>query len=358
MLKSAELWLPALLRRKIPPCETGKPQVILAVCDHYEPFHQSGGSKEVALDRMARWIDRFPAVREAGFGADGRHPVHTFFYPCEQYNPDVMEMLGQLCRNGAGEAEVHLHHKDDNYQSFVDKIEAGKTQFASHGLLSKDPQGKTSYGFVHGNWAITNSHPDGNHCGVTNEIKALIDSGCYADFTMPCAPDPCQSRIVNSIYFARDVAQTRSHDFGIPAEVGMDLPQEHLLFVQGPLTLNWQSRKLGILPRLENADLTLANPPSRQRFMLWVETAVHLHGRREWVFVKLHTHGCNPKNIEMHLGSELRAFYSDISAFCSKSGEIDLYFVTAREMVNIALAALAGKSGSPSEYRDYKYRLP
>lgn len=357
MFKSADIWLPALLRRKVPTLGGRKVQVLLAVCDHFEPFHQSGGNRDIAIERMQRWVGRFPFVQGAGAGEDGRPPVHTFFYPCEQYDPGVVDLLEKLCNNGAGETEIHLHHGEDSYQSFVDQIETGKEDFSRHGLLPKDPRGTKRYAFIHGNWAITNSHPEGKHCGVPNEIKALLDTGCYADLTMPSAPDPCQSRIVNSIYHAQDVASSRSHDTGILAKAGQVPPSNHLLFIQGPLALNWGRRKFGILPRLENADLTLANPPTLQRFKLWQDTAVHIEGKRDWVFIKLHTHGCNPKNIEMHLGEDLLQFYSEVSNYCKQSDKSDLYFVTAREMANIALAAMEGKDGNPSQYRDYYYKL-
>ena len=34
-----------------------------------------------------------------------------------------------------------------------------------------------------------------------------------------------------------------------------------------------------------------------------------------------------------------------------------VHFVTAREMVNIALAACDGNSGNPGKYRDYRFQL-
>ena len=35
-----------------------------------------------------------------------------------------------------------------------------------------------------------------------------------------------------------------------------------------------------------------------------------------------------------------------------------LHYVTAREMYNIAIAAMEGKSGDPNEYRDYRLTPP
>src|SRR5438132_607974 len=62
-----------------------------------------------------------------------------------------------------------------------------------HGLLARDrTTGALGYGFIHGNWALCNSRPDGRWCGVNNELEILRATGCYADFTMPSAPHPTQ----------------------------------------------------------------------------------------------------------------------------------------------------------------------
>ena len=68
-----------------------------------------------------------------------------------------------------------------------------------HGLLSRDRYtGEVGYGFIHGNWALDNSRPDGRMCGVDNELDVLRETGCYADFTLPSAPSPTQTRKINS----------------------------------------------------------------------------------------------------------------------------------------------------------------
>jgi hypothetical protein len=47
-----------------------------------------------------------------------------------------------------------------------------------HGLLRKDPvTGQVLYAFIHGNWALCNSRPDGRWCGVKEEIKILLETG-------------------------------------------------------------------------------------------------------------------------------------------------------------------------------------
>ena len=126
-----------------------------------------------------------------------------------------------------------------------------------HGLLARHKEtGELMYGFIHGNWALCNSRPDGRWCGVNGELDVLRATGCYADFTMPSAPTNTQTSTINSIYYAADVpGRCKSHDRGLRARVGAAPPAEHLSMIQGPLELDWSRRKFGILPRIENADL-------------------------------------------------------------------------------------------------------
>ena len=53
--------------------------------------------------------------------------------------------------------------------------------------------GRVVFGFIHGNWALDNSRPDGKYCGLNNEITLLRDLGCYADFTMPSGASPTRA---------------------------------------------------------------------------------------------------------------------------------------------------------------------
>ena len=69
-----------------------------------------------------------------------------------------------------------------------------------HGLL-REQEGRTVFGFIHGNWALDNSLPHGKWCGLNGEIALLRDLGCYADFTMPSMPSAAQGRVVNQIYW-------------------------------------------------------------------------------------------------------------------------------------------------------------
>ena len=129
--------------------------------------------------------------------------------------------------------------------------------------------------------------------------------------------------------------------------------------IQGPLSLNWSRRTLGVVPGLEVGaiDGSAGYKPTFDRFVRWIDVGVTVAGRPEWVFVKIHTHGAPERNAAVLLGPEMQAFHN---AIISGAAELDykLHYVTAREMANIVLAAEAGETGNPADYRDYRWPKP
>ncbi len=361
MIKGLNLWLPAYVRQpRWRPSPDVVTDILLSVCDHFEPFHHA--DKKVAMSRLADWKKRWPALIEEFADSDGVRPRHSFFYPIEQYDKDALDEIAELCRLSGGEVEVHLHHKNDTAETLEKAMKLGIENFRRHNLLCSDAAGNVRYGFIHGNWCLDNSHPDGRNCGVSNELEVLRQTGCYGDFTMPSAPHVTQTHTINSIYYGLETPQPKSHDFGTPASANGTTKQfrgenNRLLLVQGPLGLNWERRKFGISPRIENADLTGNNPPRPDRMRIWLRSGIHVQGRPNWLFIKLHTHGAISPNSDMLLGDPMRHFHQHLMK-SYKNAQFRLHYVTAREMVNIVHAAEDGKSGNPGEYRDYIYKLP
>lgn len=320
-------------------------KVFLCVADHYEPMW-ARPPENVAKERVEQWHDRYPQSIAGLADSRGRPPQHTFFYPIEEYVPAYLDRLADLARRGLGDVEVHLHHDNDSAEhlrqwllQFVEKL------FCDHGLLAKDSAGRISYGFIHGNWALDNSRPDGRWCGVNDEISVLKETGCYADFTMPSAPAPAQTRTINSIYYAVDDPRLpKSHDRGASARVGIPPPDDALLMIQGPLAFDWRSRKWGILPRIENGDLTGRRPPTLARFRLWRAAGVSVLGNPTWRFIKLHTHGAQEANAAMLLGQPMREFHQSLARHANETRGFEYYYVTAREMAGLVHQAEAGLS--------------
>jgi hypothetical protein len=228
-----------------------------------------------------------------------------------------------------------------------------------HGLLSADSSGRPRYGFIHGNWALANSLPTGRWCGVDEELEVLRDTGCYADFTMPAAPSPAQTRTVNQVYYAVGAKPERkAHDRGRRAAAGRMADPGDLLLVQGPLAMSWRRASWSVIPRLETGALDSGNPPSVDRFAEWVSCGIAVAGRPEWVFVKVHTHGAPERNAEALLRPAAADFYRQVLARFNDGSRYRLHFVTARELVNIIHAAEAGRTGNAGQYRDFQLPPP
>lgn len=272
------------------------------------------------------------------------------------YRREEVERVADLCRAGFGEVEVHLHHDNDTAahlrQTLLDWKKLLRNEF---GLLSIDKTGgNVHYAFIHGNWSLDNSRTDGRWCGVNNELDVLRETGCYADFTLPSYPSECQTRKINSIYYAvDDPDRPKSHDHGI--DVGTSpRPDNSLMLIQGPLLLNWRSRKFGMIPRVENANLQNNQPPTERRLELWLKAGIRVPSRPDWVFVKLHTHGAPEKNQSVLLGDAMVRFHEALAARSGAEAGFQFHYVTAREMYNLARAAEAGWEGSVSDARDFE----
>lgn len=365
MLRALDKWLPGYLRsmfrRKV---SRGPRHLLLCIADHFEPFNRdilpdgsiTGGVSSAAAQNLTRaWCEKYQAELSGFKDADGYSPQHTFFYPWDEYDPACLDILGDFCRDGYGEVEVHLHHRNDSQSSLQNKLEQCRDCYSrEHGLLGRMKNADSAgYAFVHGNWCLCNARPDGDWCGVDRELEVLEKTGCYADFTFPSAPSVTQPRRVNEIYYGRDPRSgERGVQFGGGLKAGTKR-QNGVVMIQGPLALNWSSRKFGLLPRLENAELSGANPPSDSRLKLWCRTGVHVVGRPEWIVVKLHTHGAVATNQAVLTGSQMHLFHKSMSSLGQNQACV-LHYVSARELYNIVRAAEVGKTGDPGQYRDFE----
>ena len=295
-------------------------------------------------------MERYPAL--AAFrDSNGRPPRHGWFFPGEEYRPEFLDGLATLARAGFGEVEFHLHHDGDTAHSLAPRIREHLATFAQHGHLSRK-NGGYAWAFIHGNWSLANGRPDGKWCGVDDELVMLHELGCYVDLTFPSAPDPCQPDKVNQIYWPiGDLTQRRAYENGEQARVGASY-DDRLLMITGPLAF---SRK-GMGVRLENGALTGNDPPTASRVATWVSQGIHVTGRPEWVFVKVHTHGAIEKTADALLGAAGREMHAALQRYVRDGWK--LHYVTAREMYNVARAAMDGKVGDPSAYFDYVVKPP
>jgi len=339
--------------------------LIMAVADHFEPaIDPSGGQKRVPRSEQERrlewWSREYPRAAERWRDHDVRPFVHTYFYPAEQYDEGLLDILAEHCRSGWGETEVHLHHGIPHADT-AENTRRVLTEFRDrlafrHRCLSfEEGSEQPRYCFVHGNFALANS-AGGRFCGVDSEMQVLAETGCYADFTLPTGVlHPAQTAKINSLYeCGGELEQAAPHRTGIDLTAGR-APRIFPLIVQGPLLTDLARSWRAFRPMFETGAITAPNPMTLERLALWKRARIHVAGRPDWLFIKLHCHSMDPTQKDAVIGGAFQQFLEALVGGAGARKET-LHFVSAREMANIILAACEGKDGNPGEYRDYRYK--
>ncbi|MEQ5808622.1 hypothetical protein J3369_14555 [Alteromonas sp. NFXS44] len=337
----------------------GTTHVMFCFVDHYEPQWLNKDNIELERARVDRWMQDYPVMASKFTDADGYHPKHSFFFPEEEYREEHLDKLSDLCARGFGEIEIHLHHEDDtsdNLRTVLSNF--AQTLHEKHGALATDPvTGKPVYAFIHGNWALDNSHPHGHWCGVNDELIVLKETGCYVDMTFP-SPDATQPALTNCFHYAKDdPAKPKSYNSGKLMKTGGEAWGD-LLIMQGPMGFNKEAFKFGILPKIERADIRDNCRPTLGRVDNWVDKHIHVEGRPEWIFIKIHTHGAQDTDMGALLGEPVEIMHRHLNEKYNDGEKYKLHYVSAREMYNIAKAAEAGKQGDPNDYRDFILKKP
>jgi hypothetical protein len=342
--------------------------LVLVVANHFEPGYneepnEAGGygidlHPDQQLRRLDDWYEKARAIGDEVRDHDGTSFRHTNFYPIEQYDPRLLNRLAQMQAEGLGEVEIHLHHgvkepdTADNLRRVLIKY---RDIFAQeHGCLSVAPNDEVpKYAFIHGNLALANS-AGGKYCGVDDELQILAETGCYADLTMPSAPDRTQVSRINAIYkCGLPLTEQAAHRKGPGVRVGSDLKLP--LIFDGPLVIDWTKRKRGVpFPKIDTGSLTTKYSLDIERLNRWRSARIGVAGRADWVFIKLFCHGFFDYDQPATIGENMRVFLNDVLEFADRTNEFKLHFASAREAFNIAAAAADGQEGNPNDYRDYR----
>ena len=351
--------------RALNPPVSGPAHLILALADHFEPsiVPEDGRKRAPRLDqerRLESWTREYPQVVDRWRDSDGRPLVHTYFYPAEQYDQGLIEMLAEHCHAGWGEVAIHLHHgmphpdTAENTRRVLAEFR-DRLAFRHRCLAVEEGSTRPGYAFVHGNFALANSAA-GRFCGVDSEMQILAETGCYADLTLPTGFwHPAQIEKLNSVYeCALPLDQAAPHRKGHDLVAGR-VPRIFPLIIQGPLVTDLRSTLRSARPALDNGAFTTAMPPTMHRLSLWKQAQVRVLGRPDWLFIKLHCHSMDPTQKDAVIGDSFRNFLSALVGGAHDRKET-LHFVAAREMANILLAACDGREGNPGDYRDYRFK--
>jgi hypothetical protein len=338
------VWLPGYFRWATGPQEpaSGPVHVFFLFADHFEP-----GENE---RMMERWLDEYPKLAARHHDSMGRVPQHTWFYPAEQPIDRNMAGLQKLVAAGYGEVELHLHHANDTQESARRRFANGVAYFQKFGFL-KTADGASHFAFVHGNWGLDNSNGK-QFCGADRELEMLRQLGCFADFTFPSIQWNSQPPSVNNIFEATDDDRPKSYAEGVPVQAGVP-PQGDLMIFQGPLLLvpSWRAT---LFVGIDDGNIHPAAPAGPDRVDNWMRTRIHVKGRPEWQFIKVHGHGAESEgDATESLGPRFDSVFSHLEGRYNDGVHYVLHYVTAREAFNLVRAAADGKTGDPREYYDY-----
>ena len=329
LIHNSQIWGPSYLKQRLRQItQLAAPRIEriwVTIADHYEPKWRRA-DLNTAQSRVARWRSAWPEIAQrCKPDSVGNRPRYTFFFPEEEYHPTLMEPLAEMVREEIADVEVHIHHDGEGRQNFVERISNFcRTLHNEHGLLRKR-NGRLTFGFIHGNWALDNSRPDGRLCGLDDEIRVLRDLGCYADFTMPSGDSPTQARLVNTIYYCNGgPGRAKAYDGGAPVTPGGGV-QGDLLMIPGPLGMRWRDRWL---PRLETGELRCGNVATPYRVRRWVELAPRIGADS---FIKLFTHGAQDRNSTALLRDELESAFNLLVQEADRRG-CAIHFASAWEM--------------------------
>lgn len=340
-----------------------KKHVVFTIANHFEPSWSENGllASEAQRRRLDDYYRLARKTGEAVRDADGTKFRHTNFYPAEQYDFQILEKLAEMQSEGLGETEIHLHHgveKPDTAENLSKSlIDFRDCLSEEHKLLSRfDDESQPKYAFVHGNLALANSC-GGRFCGVDEEMQILRDTGCYADMTLPSAPDQSQVRMINQIYeCGLPLTEKVPHWKGSAVKVFGNQPQLPLIFT-GPLVFNWTRRIKGFpVPRIDDGALVYNQPMDVARLKRWLSANITVKGRTDWIFVKLYCHGFFDRDQPACIGDDARRFFSEIIEKGEKTSQYKVYFASAREAFNMVSAAIDGKKGNPGEFRNYRLK--
>jgi hypothetical protein len=297
-------------------------------------------------------LTRYPRLADAHGDASGSPPRRTWFFPPHEHRYGNLRRLVSLCEGGYGEIELHLHHgktTPDTPQNLRHTLQLCLRDYSEFGIFgAKD--GRPRYGFIHGDWALNNSLGGGRYCGVNSELSILQETGCYADFTFPSCIRSNPRRI-NRVYYADvDRHRPKSYSSGVLARAGAGT-QAGLLIIQGPV------RPIRMQGRLTFGDsIHDSRPPTRKLIDAWVGTMIHVSGKRDWIIVKVHTHGAASR--EAVLGDAMDDAFTYLETEYNDGSRYVLHYVTARELFNVICAAEEGEHGDPDDYRDYRIAPP
>jgi hypothetical protein len=187
-------------------------------------------------------------------------------------------------------------------------------------------------------------------------MQILAETGCYADFTLPSAPDQSQVPKINAIYeCGAPLSEPVPHRSGVNLKVGR--PFNGPMIFTGPLVFDWSRRIRGLpVPRIDGGALAQNQPLTFERFERWRKASIGVVGLPQWVFIKLYSHAFFTWDQDCMIGEQMRRFMSELLELADRTRDWKIHFASCREAYNMVVAAVEGKTGDPHQFRDYRLK--
>lgn len=273
---------------------TSPVHIYVAFCDYFKPF-AGHASQEIAEHRVVTWYKEYSRIAKTHTDSEGRNPVHTFFFPEEDYNPLLIDTLSRMVKDGIADIEISLQNNTDSIQTFRRKLEEFRdVLFHHHGLLRKNSTDKITFGYIRNRLSRHNTLINSN---FENELTALIDTGCYADFSnysnteiISISHKDCRNQcIAPDSPASPDAANRRWYENQLPFFCNNEI-------------YNWKSRIWGLFPKYERGEISAHFPFHPSRVDLWLRSGIRIANAPDHVFIKLNSCGCMDQSIRYLLG--------------------------------------------------------
>src|SRR5262249_55994542 len=105
--------------------------------------------------------------------------------------------------------------------------------------------------------------------------------------------------------------------------------------------------------RIDDGAFTGNCPLTHKRLRRWRGASICVHGRPEWIFIKLYCHGFFTNDQSATIGEPAQSLLQETLEWADRDGRFKIHFATAREAFNIALAAVDAHIAHPRTSRNY-----
>ncbi|MDG5815214.1 hypothetical protein QA601_08995 [Chitinispirillales bacterium ANBcel5] len=330
--KTGKVYFPYIKRKTENGNQKFPLHLYVAICNHYSPFW-NGVSQEIAEHRVITWCREYRNFANKHRDSNGKRPVHTIFYDEQQYNAKFLDSFSKLCWEGLADVELLLESGGNSGEQFSRRIEDFRdVLFHHHGLLRKDRFGEIRFGAIH---KSTSANKSAITVQDNTELFSILkSSGCLALFNSPYTHKSSQKEEHNGIYFIPQNGYDDLNSKRTLVFAGLDKwIDNELLYIQGPMALNWRNRVCGLIPRVEDGELGNWAKVTPQRVQLWVKCPVKLQGISNHIFIKLHTFGAVDSNVRYIFGENgYHSLCSELEQKYNDGERYKLHYVSAYQM--------------------------